>query len=92
MKAILSFFNFGKKILFIFALTFHKCQIVKKAFLFIFLGFLMWYLFGVFFLVSVSVFFGVFYGVRGGWRNLFFLLWAPCCSFFRRASCVRFFF
>ena len=29
-------------------------------------------------------------GVRGGLRNLFFLVWAPRCSFFRRAFCVRF--
>ena len=49
--------------LFFFALTFHKCQFVKKAFLFIFK---FWPLFrvgpflGLFFLVSVSIFFVVF--------------------------------
>ena len=57
---------------FIIALTFHKCQFVKKAFLFIFIfwPFLKWGLFGVFFFDSGCC--------------------APCCSFFRRAFCVRF--
>ena len=42
MKAILSFFDFLAifLFLFIFALTFHKCQIAKKAFLsFLFFAF-----------------------------------------------------
>ena len=62
---------------FIFALTFHKCQFVKKAFLFIFIFWLFfkWGLFGVFFF---PVLFGVFCGVRAGLRNLFFLLCFSC--------------
>ena len=36
MKTILSFFDFCTVFSFIFALTFHKCQMVKKACLFIF--------------------------------------------------------
>ena len=47
--------------LFIFALTFHKCQIVKKA-------------------ILSFLFFALFFKV----------CWAPRCSFFRWAFCVRF--
>ena len=85
MKAFLSFFDFLAIFsclffLFIFALTFHKCQFAKKAFLFILIFglFFKWGLFCVFFWVSVPVFFGVFYGVRAGLRNLFFLLCFSC--------------
>ena len=54
MKEILSFFIFGQFLLFfiflfIFALTFHKCQIVKKAFLsFLFFAFCFTLLFWLF--------------------------------------------
>ena len=103
MKAILSFFDFWTIFLcffliflFIFALTFHKCQIVKKAFLsFLFLLFykVCWAPCCSFFRLAFCVrfclcflFFSGFFGFlfRSGW-------WAPCCSFFRRAFCVRLF-
>ena len=53
--------------LFIFALTFHKCQFVKKAFLFIFIfwPFLKW---GLFFGSFFGFGFGLFWRFLGCWR------------------------
>ena len=106
MKAILSFFDFWTIFFrFILALTFHKCQIVKKAFLSFFCSFLKWAFFGVFFLAlgagrraapfSVGLFVCVFvFSLLFGLFWFGFLLgsgcWAPRCSFFRWAFCVRF--
>ena len=92
LNQFLLFFIF----LFIFALTFHKCQIVKKAFL-SFLFFALFFkrcagrraaLFSVGILCAflfVFLFFSDFFGFLFGSG-----CWAPCCSFFRRAFCVRF--
>ena len=77
----------------IFALTFHKCQIVMKAILSFFL--LIFWLFLIFLFIFALTFHKCHIVKKAILSFLFFALflkvcWAPRCSFFRWAFCVRF--
>ena len=89
MKESLFFF------LFIFALTFHKCQIVMKAILSFFDFWSIFWLFFLFLFIFALTFDKCQIVMKAILSFLFFafflkVCWAPRCSFFRWAFCVRF--
>ncbi len=82
-------------ILSIFALTFHKCQIVMKAILSFFDFWTIFLLFLIFLFIFALTFHKCQIVMKAILSFLFFALffsvcWAPRCSFFRRAFFVRF--